>query len=108
MTKTKSKLDLEDIRIAKVEPHQISGGVWVDGEVRGHRFCALVSPEHAENREQELNQDSYISKLHMTNDVGMVAANFDRGWTWRPRTKFAKKIVSMLSANLADTVFDGA
>ena len=53
---------LETLEITKVERRTSTGGAWVQGTMGGHRFDALVFPEHAEQPDYELD-DSRISKL---------------------------------------------
>ena len=82
-----------------------SGGAWVQGQIAGHAFEALVFPAHAENESYELG-DSRISKLWLQEgSSGRVVANFDRGWDVEPTTRTAKQIVDLLAAGLAETVF---
>ena len=81
------------------------GGTWVSGTIGGHRFNALVSPDHAEHADYELDE-SRISKLWVQriSDRTMVA-NFDRGWDLRPSNPIAEQIVDLLAAGLAETGF---
>ena len=51
-----------DFEITKTTRRASGGGTWVSGKLNGHRFDALVFPEHAEVAEYELG-DSRISKL---------------------------------------------
>lgn len=82
-----------------------SGGAWVQGQIAGHAFEALVFAAHAESESYELG-DSRISKLWLQQDSsGRVVANFDRGWDVQPTTHAAKQIVDLLAAGLAETVF---
>ena len=63
MTSDINDLDLgDDLRITKITRRASGGGTWVCGTIAGHRFDALVFPEHAENPEWEIG-DSRISKL---------------------------------------------
>ena len=73
--------------------------------IAGHKFNALVFPEHAEVPDYELGA-SRISKLWLqrTADVATVV-NFDRGWDVRPTTKLAEAIVDFLAEGLADYVY---
>ncbi|RIK73465.1 MAG: hypothetical protein DCC68_24835 [Planctomycetota bacterium] len=52
----------DDLEITKTTRRASGGGTWVCGRLNGHRFDALVFPEHADKREWELG-DSRISKL---------------------------------------------
>jgi len=52
MTNDINDLDLgDDLRITKTTRRAAGAGTWVCGTIAGHRFDALVFPEHAENRE---------------------------------------------------------
>src|SRR6266478_2832434 len=63
MTSDINDLDLgDDLRITKKTRRAAGAGTWVCGTIAGHRFDALVFPEHAENPEWEIG-DSRISKL---------------------------------------------
>jgi hypothetical protein len=96
---------LETLRIKKVQRRTSCGGSWVVGTIAGHRFDALVFPEHAESPDFELD-DSRISKLWLKHlDTQTTAANFDRGWDIRPTTPMAATIVDLLAAGLAEHVF---
>lgn len=56
-------LDLgDDLEITKIARRASGAGTWVIGTIAGHKFNALVFPEHAECPEYEL-EDSRISKL---------------------------------------------
>ena len=80
-------------------------GTWVKGTIAGHRFDALVFPEHAEYPDYELG-DSRISKLLLQSAADYRdAAHFDRGWDIHPTTKISKAIVDFLAANLAKHVY---
>jgi len=95
----------EDLVIAKTVRRTSCGGAWVKGSLNGHRFDALVFPEHAECTDYELS-DSRISKLWIQSlSDQKTVANFDRGWDIRPTTKVAQAIVDFLAAGLADHVY---
>lgn len=80
-------------------------GNWVGGTIAGHEFEALVFPEHAESEAYELG-DSRISKLWLKDTASNQAvASFDRGWDMQPATPQAERIVGLLAAGLAETVF---
>ena len=83
-----------------------AGGAWVRGRIGGHRFDALVFPEHADETSYELNE-SRISKLWVQriSDRATVV-NFDRGWDIRPTTPVAQQIVDLLAEGLADTIYE--
>jgi hypothetical protein len=96
---------LESLKITKVRRRTSAGGAWVIGTIGGHRFDALVFPEHAEIPDYELG-DSRISKLWLKRVAdGATVVNFDRGWDVRPATETAKAIVDLLAAGLADHVY---
>jgi hypothetical protein len=96
---------IETLRITKVEQRN-AGGSWVRGTLGGHRFNALIFPEHAENPEWELG-DSRISKLWVQRiSDRAVVAYFERGWDLRPRTEAASQIVDLLAGGLAEMVLD--
>jgi hypothetical protein len=95
----------EDLRITKTTRRAAGAGTWVIGNVAGHRFDALVFPEHAECPEFEL-EDSRISKLWIKRlSDERTVCNFDRGWDVRPTTKLAAAIVDFLAAGLAEHTY---
>jgi hypothetical protein len=82
-----------------------AGGTWVIGLVAGHRFHALVFPEHAESPDYELGA-SRISKLWVQRIAGgRVVFNFDRGEDIPPADAAAGAVVDFLAAGLAEHVF---
>jgi hypothetical protein len=96
---------LETLRITREAPRKSGGGGWVSGTIGGHDFEALVFPEHAESESYELG-DSRISKLWVREQkTRATVANFDRGWDIQPTTDAARRIVDLLAAGLAETVF---
>jgi hypothetical protein len=95
----------DDLRITKMTRRASGGGAWVIGTIAGHRFNALVFPEHAECPDYELG-DSRISKLWLQQIADKTTVvNFDRGWDQRPANATAAKIVDFLAAGLADLVY---
>jgi len=47
---TSEDLELgDDLRITKTTRRAAGNGTWVCGTIAGHRFDALVFPEHADN-----------------------------------------------------------
>ena len=95
----------EDLRITKTTQRDSAPGAWVDGTLNGHRFQALVFPEHADSPEYELG-DSRISKLWVQRLADkQTVVNFDRGWDVRPTTDMANEIVGFLAAGLADHTY---
>jgi hypothetical protein len=96
----------DDITITKTTRQAAGAGTWVRGRLNGHRFGALVFPQHAENPEYELGENR-ISKLWVQRLADKAeVANFDRGWDVRPTTDEAAAIVDFLAAGLADHVFN--
>lgn len=96
---------LETLRITKIRRRTSCGGSWVIGTIAGHRFDALVFPEHAESPDFELGE-SRISKLWVQRrDDRVTVVNFDRGWDVRPATPLTTTIVDILAAGLAERVF---
>jgi hypothetical protein len=103
-------IDAEDLlstlTITKVHRRAGGGGAWVKGTIGGHRFDALVFSEHATNPDFELN-DSRISKLWVRRiEDRATVVHFDRGWDTKPATPVAEQIVELLTAGLADVVWD--
>lgn len=94
----------DDLEITKIEK-RATGGSWVFGTICGHRFEALVFPEHAEYESYELGQ-SRISKLWLQEIATKKTAYlFDRGEDCAARTGLASDIVDFLTAGLADAVY---
>ena len=95
----------DDLTIRKITRRAAGAGTWVCGRMNGHRFDALVFPEHAERAEYELDESKisklFVQRLHDRQTV----ANFDRGWDVRPTTDEAAAIVDFLAAGLADHIF---
>ena len=95
----------DDLRITKTTRRAAGGGTWVIGTIAGHRFNALVFPEHAEFPDYELGT-SRISKLWVQRLAdGKTVVNFDRGWDIRPADATAAVIVDFLAAGLADLIY---
>ncbi len=97
---------LDTMEIKKVERRHLStGGAWVTGTMAGHRFEALVFPEHAENPDYEID-DSRISKLWVQRiEDHATVYNWDRGADIEPVTPLAAKIVGLLAAGLAEFIY---
>ena len=95
-------LDLgDDLRITKKTRQAAGAGTWVCGTIAGHRFDALVFPEHAENPEWELG-DSRISKLWVQRLADRQEVfNWDRG----ADVAAADAVVDFLSVGLADLAY---
>ena len=95
----------DDLKITKTTRRASAAGTWVIGTTNGHRFEALVFPEHAECSSFELGS-SRISKLWIKrlSDEKEVC-NFDRGWDVRPTTKTVAAIVDFLTRGLAEHTY---
>jgi hypothetical protein len=75
------------------------------GTISGHRFDALVFPEHAECDEYELGK-SRISKLWLQRlEDKKTVFNWDRGLDVDATTDLARAIVDFLAAGLADLIY---
>ena len=60
---TSEDLELgDDLHVTKTTRRAAGNGTWVCGTIAGHRFDALVFPEHADNPDWEIG-DSRITKL---------------------------------------------
>lgn len=95
----------DDLTFTKTTRQAAGAGTWICGRLNGHRFDALVFPEHAEVAEYELGE-SQISKLFVQRLADrQTVANFDRGWDVRPTTDEAGAIVDFLAAGLAQHVY---
>ena len=103
---TNEEFDLgDDLNITKTTRRNSGGGTWVSGTLHGHRFDALVFPEHAEVAEYELG-DSRISKLWVQRIADKTTTfNWDRGLDVAATTDIAQAIVDFLAAGLADHTY---
>ena len=82
-----------------------AGGTWIEGRLAGHRFSALVFPEHADLPEWELDE-SRISKLWVKRLAdGRTVFNWDRGADVPAADATAQAIVDFLAAGLAEHVY---
>ncbi|HEV3417348.1 MAG TPA: hypothetical protein VG056_11055 [Pirellulales bacterium] len=99
-------LDLrDDLTITKTTRRASGAGTWVCGTIAGHRFDALVFPEHAENPEWELD-DSRISKLWLQRLADkQTVFDWDRGADVPAADPVVAAIVDFLCAGLADLVY---
>jgi len=106
MNEHEHDLDIgDDLEITKITRRASGGGTWVIGKLHGHRFDALVFPEHAECPDYEMDE-SRISKLWIRREADKrVVCNFDRGWDVRPTTKTAAAIADFLAAGLAEHTY---
>lgn len=95
----------DDLQITKTTRRNAGGGTWVCGTLHGHRFEALVFPEHAEVAEYELD-DSRISKLWVQRMADkQLAYHWDRGLDQPAIDDLTQVIVDFLSAGLADHTY---
>lgn len=94
-----------DLEFTKVTRRASGGGTWVCGRMNGHRFDALVFPEHADNPEWEIG-DSRISKLWVQRlaDTRTVF-NWDRGADVPAADATTQAIVDFLVVGLADHIY---
>jgi hypothetical protein len=108
MTHTSGTTDLDigdDLAITETTRRVSGGGTWVCGRLNGHRFDALVFPEHADNPEWEIG-DSKISKLWIQRLADQAQVyNWDRGLDVPPADGIAQAIVDFLCAGLADHTY---
>ncbi len=107
--KTEPKtMDLDmgnDLVITKTTRRHSAGGTWICGRIDGHKFSALVFPEHAENPAWEI-ADSRISKLWLQRrDDRATVYNWDRGEDVPAADATAAAIVDFLCAGLAESTF---
>jgi len=94
-----------DLKITKRTRQAAGAGTWVCGRLHGHRFDALVFPEHAECAEFELGT-SRISKLFVQRLADrQTVVDCDRGWEVRPTTAEAEAIVAFLETRLAEMTY---
>ncbi len=96
-------LDFGDDLTFRTTPRP-AGGTWVIGLVAGHRFEALVFPEHAENPDYELGE-SRISKLWLQRvSDSRVVFSWDRGSDIPAEDAATQAVVDFLAAGLAEHV----
>ena len=95
----------DDLEITKTTRRASGGGTWVCSRLAGHRFDALVFPEHAEVADYELGE-SRISKLWVQRLADkQTVFNWDRGLDIPAATDLAQAIVDFLAAGLADHTY---
>jgi hypothetical protein len=106
MTRETNEIEIaDDLAITKMTRRASGGGTWVCGRLNGHRFDALVFPEHAENAEWEIG-DSRISKLWLQRlSDKQTVFNWDRGMDIEATDATVRAIVDFLCAGLADHVY---
>ena len=94
-----------DLEITKTTRRASGGGTWVCGILCGHRFDALVFPEHADNPEWEIG-DSRISKLFVQRLADKrTVFNWDRGADVPAADATTQAIVDFLAGGLADHIY---
>ncbi len=94
-----------DLEITKTTRRASGAGTWVCGTLHGHRFDALVFPEHAANPEWEIGE-SRISKLWVQRLADKrTVFNWDRGTDVPAADHITERIVDFLAAGLADYVY---
>lgn len=94
-----------DLEITDATPRTSAPGTWVCGYLNGHRFNALVFPEHADNPEWEIGT-SRISKLYVWRLAEKrTVFNWDRGMDIEAVDATAQAIVDFLCAGLADATY---
>jgi hypothetical protein len=95
----------QDFEIRKVTRRAAGAGTWVFGTLSGHRFEALVFPEHADNPEWEIG-DSRISKLFIQRLAdNQTVFNWDRGADVPAADFLVECIVDFLAGGLADHIY---
>src|SRR3954451_19715531 len=91
-----------DLEITKTTRRASGGGTWVCGTMSGHRFDALVFPEHADCPDWVIG-DSRISKLFIQRlDDKRTVSNWDRGADVPAVDHLVAQIVDFLAGGLAD------
>jgi len=94
-----------DLEITKTTRRAAGAGTWVSGTLHGHRFEALVFPEHADNPEWEIG-DSRIGKLWIQRlDDQRQVFNWDRGADVPAADPTTQQIVNFLAGGLADFIY---
>ena len=103
---TDDDLDLGfDLEFTETSRRHGVGGTWVTGRVHGHRFEALVFPEHATCSDYEIG-DSRISKLWLQRIADQREVySWDRGLDHAAEDATAQAIVDFLCAGLAESTF---
>ena len=94
-----------DLEITKTTRRAAGAGTWVSGTLSGHRFEALVFPEHADTPEWEIG-DSRISKLWIQRLADKREVfNWDRGADVPAADDVGRAIVDFLAGGLADHIY---
>jgi hypothetical protein len=110
---TNEDMDIgEDLEITKTTRRAAGAGTWVCGRLNGHRFEALVFPEHAESETYELGDsrgqpgDSQISKLWVGRlKDNATVFNWDRGLDVPAADNAAARVIDFLCAGLAESTY---
>ena len=86
----------DDLEITGNSRRASGSGTWISGTLHGHRFEALVFPEHAENSDYEIGE-SRISKLWIQRLTDRaVVFNWDRGSDIPATSREAQAMVDFL------------
>jgi hypothetical protein len=94
-----------DLEITKVTRQAAGAVTWVCGTLSGHRFDALVFPEHAADSDWEIGH-SRISKLFIRRlSDRRIVFNWDRGADVPAADELTKAIVDFLTGGLADHIY---
>jgi hypothetical protein len=94
-----------DLEITKTTRRAAGAGTWVSGTMSGHRFDALVFPEHAHSPEWEIGE-SRISKLWIQRLADkQTVFNWDRGADVQAADHVVACIVDFLAGGLADHIY---
>ena len=94
-----------DLEITKTTRRAAGAGTWVCGTLSGHRFEALVFPEHADNPEWEIG-DSRISKLSIRRLADRrIVFSWDRGADVPAADFVTECVVDFLAGGLADHIY---
>jgi hypothetical protein len=94
-----------DLEITNMTRRASGACTCVSGTLSGHRFEALVFPEHAENPDYELG-DSRISKLWIQRLADKREVfNWDRGADLNANDETTQAIVDFLAGGLADHIY---
>jgi hypothetical protein len=96
----------DDLAITEKTRRASGAGTWVCGTIHGHRFDALVFPEHADNPDWEIG-DSRISKLWLQRiSDRKTVYNWDRGADVPAADATVQAIVGFLCDGLAESTYD--
>ena len=94
-----------DLEITKVTRQAAGAGTRACGTLSGHRFEALVFPEHAADADWEIG-DSRISKLFIRRlEEKRIVFNWDRGADVPAADELTGMIVDFLAGGLADHIY---